>query len=68
MRDRLILMEKLGAEARALFHQSTGYCATPRARARAAYLARQEEEQAAKIVNRRFGVDPETKLCNGEIE
>ena len=41
-------LEQLGAEARALFHKSTGYCATPGARARAAYLERQEEEAAAR--------------------
>jgi hypothetical protein len=40
--------DKLGTEARALFHASTGYCATPGARARAAWLARQEEEKAVQ--------------------
>ena len=38
----------LGAEARAMFHALTGYCATPRARAKAAYLARQEEKDAVQ--------------------
>jgi hypothetical protein len=44
--------DALGAEARALFHALTGYCATPRARAKAAYLARQEEKEAVKAAHK----------------
>ena len=46
-------LEKLGAEARAYFHRQTGYCATPRARAKAAYLARQEENRIREIEQKR---------------
>jgi hypothetical protein len=50
------------AEIRALFHEMTGYCATPRARARAAWLTRQEEKQAREIARKeRLSTDPETK-------
>ena len=48
MRD----FDKLGAEARAMFHALTGYCTTPRARAKAAYLARQEEKEAVKAARK----------------
>ena len=58
-------LEKLGAEARAYFHERTGYCASPRARARAAYLKRQEEKEAVEIARR---VKAEEKLRNGEIK
>ena len=46
-------LEKLSAEARAYFHERTGYCATPKARARAAWLARQEEKNAAEAARQK---------------
>jgi hypothetical protein len=47
------------------------YCATPNARARAAYKARQAERRAVEleqILRSRYGVDPFEMLRNGEIE
>ena len=39
------------ASIRAVYYRLTGYCATPRARARAAWLARQEEKEAVQAAN-----------------
>jgi len=56
---------QLEAEIRAMFYEQMGYCASPRARARAAYLKRQEEKEAVEIARR---VKAEEKLRNGEIK
>ncbi len=52
------------AEARA-------FCASPGARARALWEARRAERQAmrlARVLQTRYGINPEEKLRNGEIK
>jgi len=64
MRD----FDKLGAEARAYFHERTGYCATPKARARAAWLARQEEKEAAEAAARQKPFVSKRPQQNGQAK
>jgi protein tyrosine phosphatase (PTP) superfamily phosphohydrolase (DUF442 family) len=51
--------------------KARAYCATPGARARALYQARQAERRAARlaqILQTRYGVDPYAALARGEIK
>ena len=69
-------MEKLlqawsKAVSEAHFHEATAFCATPAARNRALFFARKAERRAAeiaKVLRKRYNVDPYAALRNGEIK
>jgi protein tyrosine phosphatase (PTP) superfamily phosphohydrolase (DUF442 family) len=66
-----LLQAWVRAIAEAECAEARAYCATPGARARAAYEARQAERRAARLeqaIRRRYGVDPVEMLRNGEIK
>ena len=66
-----LLQEWSRATAETQFAEAMAFCATPAARSRALYKARQAERRAAKIASilqARYGIDPAEKLRNGEIK
>jgi hypothetical protein len=66
-----LLREWMRAVAEAHFHEATAFCAPRGARQRALYEARIAEQRAArlaKLIERRYNIDPHEAIRNGEIK
>jgi len=71
LRVKKLLRAWVRAVSEAEVAEARAYCATPAARARAAYEARRAERRAADIaavLRTRYNIDPYEKLRCGEIK